>query len=252
MLVGSPLLLTFLCVVVLQGDDAERLDALLARLRQPPPAAGPAGPIPGEAFTEPLTPIRLLWVPGGRFQMGSEGTSERERPVHGVRLSAFRIAETPVTNQQYGVFLKEAGDREEPAYWRDRRFSAPEQPDETRACFGLDWNEGQPAPVRSYPAGRGPFGTLDQAGNIWEWCLDVRDDKAYEKRVTRQRKRKVQLGDESLDPLVSAGDEERRVVRGGAWGHSTEVLPSGVRGGYSAGRRSDVLGFGVVVAPASD
>jgi formylglycine-generating enzyme required for sulfatase activity len=40
------------------------------------------------------------------------------------------------------------------------------------------------APVGSYPAGAGPFGTLDQAGNVWEWTAS-RYEKAPDKRVTR-------------------------------------------------------------------
>jgi formylglycine-generating enzyme required for sulfatase activity len=40
------------------------------------------------------------------------------------------------------------------------------------------------APVGSYPAGAGPFGTLDQAGNVWEWTAS-RYETAPDKRVTR-------------------------------------------------------------------
>ncbi len=34
-------------------------------------------------------------------------------------------------------------------------------------------------PVGSYPAGRGPYGHLDLAGNVWEWMADEYDPYAY-------------------------------------------------------------------------
>ena len=58
--------------------------------------------------------------------MGGDAYDD-EKPVHWVRISPFWLAETPVTNHQYARFLQATG-YEEPPTWRDRRFSAPEQP----------------------------------------------------------------------------------------------------------------------------
>ncbi|MCP3997533.1 MAG: DEAD/DEAH box helicase family protein, partial [bacterium] len=49
---------------------------------------------------------------------------------------------------------------------------------------------GHPTPVGIYPRGAGPAGHLDLAGNVWEWCLDAKDETAYKKRA----------GEEPLDP----------------------------------------------------
>lgn len=60
------------------------------------------------------------------------------------------------------------------------------------------------APVGSYPWGRGPYGTLDQAGNAAEWVHDAWSQTGYEKLPAANPVREPAL----FDP---------RVVRGGSW-----------------------------------
>lgn len=60
------------------------------------------------------------------------------------------------------------------------------------------------APVGSYPWGRGPFGTLDQAGNAAEWVYDAWSQTGYDKLPATNPVREPAL----FDP---------RVVRGGSW-----------------------------------
>src|SRR5262245_66380063 len=82
--------------------------------------------------------MSFVWVPPGRFLMGSSKdtgalgfdpeASDDEAPAHEVELPhGFWIAEHPVTNTQFGVFL--AGAKHvEPAFWPSFRFNAAEQP----------------------------------------------------------------------------------------------------------------------------
>jgi formylglycine-generating enzyme required for sulfatase activity len=51
----------------------------------------------------------LIPLPAGTFQMGSEEGYEDEKPVHPVTLSAFQLADTPVTWWQYGLFCQHTG-----------------------------------------------------------------------------------------------------------------------------------------------
>ncbi len=69
--------------------------------------------------------------------------------------------------------------------------------------YGTDDGYEYTAPVGSYPEGASPYGALDMAGNVWEWCQDWYDADYYASSPQR-------------DPQgPSSGDG--RVVRGGSW-----------------------------------
>lgn len=89
-----------------------------------------------------------------------------------------------------------------------------------------NFNSEGPTPVYLYPNGASPFGALDMAGNVWEWCLND-----YE------------LG--SVD-LTAPGD---RSLRGGSWwGDNPALLACDYRsGGYPEGWSHD-WGFRVAWA----
>jgi len=97
--------------------------------------------------------------------------------------------------------------------------------------------EGEPTPVGAYPFGAGPYGTLDQIGNVWEWCRDLFGKQAYQNR------------DGNSDPLIPGEDSDERtlrVVRGGSWDTPTGLLRAAVRHRLPAWRRYDNLGFRVL------
>lgn len=108
-------------------------------------------------------------------------------------------------------------------------------PDARRANFGN--RVGTPSEVGGHPAGAGPFGTLDQAGNVWEWCLDGWSLDPYRGREDR-----------ALDPVVE-GDPSVRAVRGGSWANPPCDLACALRNRSTAKQRVNDQGFRCVLVP---
>lgn len=56
------------------------------------------------------TPDGMVWIPGGRFSMGSDYEMFQDaRPIHPVELDGFWIDRYPVTNAQFERFVKATG-----------------------------------------------------------------------------------------------------------------------------------------------
>ncbi|NJL27691.1 MAG: SUMF1/EgtB/PvdO family nonheme iron enzyme [Thermoanaerobaculia bacterium] len=110
-----------------------------------------------------------------------------------------------------------------------------EKPSPELANF--DGRERRTTPVGAYPKGAGPYGTLDQAGNVWEWCADAFKGDAYAKR------------DGQENPVVVGDDRDesvRRVVRGGSWDSPSWYLRAAIRIRDPARDRGRCVGFRVV------
>jgi len=73
-------------------------------------------------------------VPGGTFEMGG-GPRTNENPRHRVTVSAFRLARTQVTRQEYGLFL-EACAYAPPPFWDEPQFVGERLP-----AVGPSWND---------------------------------------------------------------------------------------------------------------
>ena len=93
--------------------------------------------------------------------------------------------------------------------------------------------------VGLYP--KNAFGLFDMHGNVWEWCEDVYDEKAYASRSGT-----------TTDPKATSGSESR-VVRGGAWFNVSRSTRSAYRNRYTPDGRTHLVGFRVVrsVAPTT-
>jgi formylglycine-generating enzyme required for sulfatase activity len=113
-----------------------------------------------------------------------------------------------------------------------------EEPTEDHANFENPLG-GSTSNVGQYPKGRGPFGTFDQAGNVWEWCLDPWDEQAYAER-------------EGTTNPTATGDEAVRVVRGGSWDNPAGFLRSAIRLWFGVLARDGILGFRCVGSVPSE
>lgn len=86
------------------------------------------------------------------------------------------------------------------------------------------------SPAGHYPAGASPFGILDMAGNVWEWCSDYFD--AYNPGSEVNPKGPVRAG--------------KRIFRGGSWRSRFSGLRTTMRGFNDPRYSFSDLGFRIV------
>ena len=84
-------------------------------------------------------------------------------------------------------------------------------------------------PVGSYPAGASPYGCLDMAGNVLQWCADWYDEGYYPRAP----------GQNPTGP----GSGTERVQRGGSWSHLLGNCRSAARHSNYPARGGTMVGF---------
>jgi formylglycine-generating enzyme required for sulfatase activity len=145
----------------------------------------------GQPFFEKTTGMSFLWVPPGKFWMGStkipgepnfdQASESAEQPVHEVILTdGFWMGEFPVTNAQYGKFL-EARPATPPMTWHDPRFCALGQP-----VVGVNWEQS-----RAFVAWLTGQAQLDGSP-----CFDLPTEAEWEYAARGTTSRKYPWGDE--------------------------------------------------------
>lgn len=83
-----------------------------------PPIDNPKDPDPGP---KPVTfTPEFISVPGGTFDMGRNGATVAEVPVHAATVKPFVIDRTEVTNYEYQQFVEKTG-HEPPSHWVNKK-----------------------------------------------------------------------------------------------------------------------------------
>ncbi len=101
---------------------------------------------------------------------------------------------------------------------------------------------GEVSAVGCFPLGASPYGCEDLSGNVWEWTRSLWGPEWGEPKFKYPYDTRDHLRED-----LNAGDEESRVVRGGAFLSSSDYARCAFRYGDRPGLRNDDLGFRVVL-----
>jgi len=249
---------------------------------QHPPAMTPASsnqsshadraPVATEARL-PFEP-EMIEIPAGSFSMGSDRHDD-EKPIHTVTFAKpFKLGKYPVIFSEYDSFVEQTGRAkpEDQGWGRGRRpvinvswqdaadyaawlrettgkpYRLPSEAEWEYACRAgsrsdFFWGEdlglaekhawfGENAGGKTQEVGLKPansYGLHDMAGNVWEWLQDRWHDN-YQ-------------GAPNDGSAWVAGDDGRRVLRGGSWGLKADRLRSADRYWDFADFRLNFVGF---------
>lgn len=217
--------------------------------------------------------IEMAAIPAGEFWMGSADDDplalSNEKPRHRVKLRAFRLGKTPVTQAQWRMVmgadppeLKFKGCDDCPVEGvgfddvqefiqilnqrTGQRFRLPSEAEWEYACrAGTNFKysgSDNPDEVAWYGINSGAkthpvalkkpntWGLYDMSGNVWEWVEDVWHDN-------------YQSAPSDGGAWTTGGGRGRRAVRGGGWSGKPVDVRSANRSGGGPSDRNSLLGF---------
>jgi len=111
-------------------------------------------------------------------------------------------------------------------------------PNSTRCSF-FDAGLGGTTPPSDRPGGASPYGILDMAGNVMEWCFDFFAPDFYRSVASKEP-----------DP-VNLEETPKKVLRGGSWISVAKCCRASFRDADFPSRRNNYIGFRCTVAGPS-
>jgi len=218
----------------------------------------------------------MIYISEGEFTFGSpdDDGDEDEHPAHKVFLKGYWIGKFEVTFEQYARFCKETkmalpvdegwGRGDLPVIyvnWEDCRkycawlskktglsFRLPTEAEWERAAHDYyPWGSASPdeelcnfngilgrtVAVGSYPRGASRYGVMDLAGNVWEWLADWYSADYY--------------GRSPLENPRGPENGQEKVVRGGCWEDSEDLIRSANRSSENPLSKINKIGFRLVL-----
>jgi formylglycine-generating enzyme required for sulfatase activity/ankyrin repeat protein len=224
-------------------------------------------PRAGEVWKEPVTGMEFVWIPAGKFMMGSNEELADEQPAHRVQIDGFWLGKYEVTQGQWKIVMHDnpaaftKGDNYpvETVDWGDSQdfittlsaqsghhFRLPTEAEWEYACmagkprqeyeelgdiawFNENSNDATHAVGQKKP---NAWGLYDMLGNVWEWCQDW-------------------YGNYPGAPQTNPSGPESgssRVIRGGSWSVLFLHVRPVNRGSNLPSDRGDYLGFRLAIS----
>jgi formylglycine-generating enzyme required for sulfatase activity len=249
-----------------------------ATLPQPPASASPTPHlVAGSARINPVDGAAEVYIPPGPFPMGDQDMDDNPRhtvtlsgywiyqePVTVAMYRKFCAAtgrrmpskpywgwwdDHPIVNVTWadaraysvwaGVSLPSEAQWEKAARGTDgRKFPWGNDFDAGKLWSNVGGEKEGTSPVGDFPSGASPYGVLDMAGNVAQWCLDAYDTTFWTARGGRANR---------IDPVNDGANARWRVVRGGSWDASEAPGPfylrSAFRGRSPPDNPDDYYGF---------
>lgn len=113
---------------------------------------------------------------------------------------------------------------------------------------------GSITPVGCFPKGNGPYGAWDQTGNVWEWCLDWYDPRAYEAAEVSDPAVISPVGVQKIIVATRSGQSAAalsKVIKGGSYTNDAFQGRITYRNRLEPSKRLEEQGFRCVAVPLS-